>query len=76
MGYLLKLLLSHEVVLPSVYLSLPRPAGGVADAEFEELGVLVDEPVDDGALSVARLTFPTPEHPVMTRGLCLTMSLW
>lgn len=74
-GYLFELLLSHEVVLAAVDLALPGAAGGVADAEFEEVGVLLDEHVDEGALPVRTATLPTPEGPVITSGRSRLMSL-
>ena len=76
LNLLLELLLRHEVVLPAVDFPLSGPSCGVADAEFEEVRVLVDEHVDESALSDVMATLPTPEQPVMTRGERRTRSLW
>lgn len=56
-------------------LTLPRPPGGIADAKFEKVGIFIDQHVDESALFGMNCTLPTPEHPVITSGLYLTMSL-
>ena len=56
--------------------SLPGPPCGVADAEFEEGGVLVNQQVNESALNIRALTLPTPEQPEITKGLCLMISFW
>ena len=57
-------------------LALSGSSGRIADAQFKQLRVFIDKKIDDSSLSYINLTLPTPEHPVITKGLCLTMSLW
>lgn len=73
---LLEFLLGDEVVFPPVDFALSGPTCGIADAQFEQVGVFGEQFIDERTLHRSRLTFPTPEQPVMTRGLCLTISLW
>ena len=74
-SYLLKLLLGHEIILSPVHLALPGPASGIADAQLEQVGVLVNQHIHEGSLTYFRVTLPTPEGPVITSGRSLLMSL-
>ncbi len=75
MLYLLELFFCHEVVLTTVNFTLSGPSGGITDAQFKKIRILIDQHVDESALSFFKTTFPTPEHPVITKGLCLMISL-
>lgn len=41
---------------------------GVANTKLEKLRKVVQEVVNKSSLCYFRVTFPTPEHPLMTRG--------
>lgn len=76
LDFLLEFLLGDEIVFPAMDFSLSGPTCGITDAQFEEIRVFGEQFIDESALNRSRITLPTPEQPVMTRGLCLTISLW
>ncbi len=55
--------------------ALPWSPGGVADAELEEVGVILEEFAYQSSLHPFTFTFPTPEHPLSTSGRNLGVSL-
>ena len=47
----------------------------IADTKLKQVRVLVDKHVDERTLSYFIVTFPTPDAPVMIKGLSRLMSL-
>ncbi len=66
----------NEVILTAVFFALSRFSSGVADTEFKDFRELLDESRNESALYEKINTFPTPEHPLTTRGFCLGIWLF